>query len=343
MSSSSSSKSDRELDDLSLQELQTYIHTARLNPNGTREELIDRLELFTRLHDMQVKELKQVAATLNVDVSKDKKKEDIRSSIRIHLQTNYLPELPQNVVSQIAKAATKSTYLNAPKDVDKIKQISKAASNGELLHQKLRVALAMKDAIGLRELKTLLQPSHMNVRTEKDFRYTKEPFDHNKVQRLLKEHSSGKTKIERIVLENDYVSLSVLPRTKSCLAFIEFNSTYILSSLDPFIEFHLSWSDIDVQKAGINGMKAIIAYHPDFDYKNNRDILLGVQWLKRYFFPKLFIDKAFDENIVAHSFGFGRGSPQVRDFPQFNLKEKESQAYIKELLPVIRKIVRSGL
>jgi len=323
-STSKPSSSSRELEDLTLKEVKDLAIEAQLDTRGTREDLVDRLELFTRIHDMNVKELKEQAEVLGIDVSKDKKKAHILDSIRIHLQTHYLPELPPMIIGHI----------------------SQATSTGELLHEQIRIASAMKDAIGLRRLRKLLEPSHMTITSDTAGTATssssperKEPFDHVKLERSLEDHYDKGTSYT-IVLENDVVVLTVtLGANQACTALIKFNDTYLLSQV---IRCDLTRSKSDRLSAIIHGIKATHTYHPSYDFKFDRDLLLGIQWLKRYLFPNLKILKEFDARMIKTGVLYGRVSGGI-DARILSKMTRDLKSFYESLFPVIKKIAQKGL
>ena len=277
-----------------------------------------------RVPSLRVSQLKDEATKLGLDPSG--KKDALVSRILTHLTTPQLPLLPNDV----------------------LKQISNEIGKGQSLQTRLATAYTMRDRHGLEEMKKLMEPTEIFYRFKNQTGILSpfEAFDRTKLQTSLDNHFQKVIDLTEIYMHNEYIVLIVSFSYKENEVSItmRFREAEGNINMRQAYQFDGIVSASNPQKVTLQKMTVSMLHYPSFyNFEDDRDMLLGLQWLKRYIFPQVKIATLYsprDVYVLLRYMYHLEFYPE--NHPLMKQKVKELQKYIQSIWPVIKKIISKG-
>jgi len=277
-----------------------------------------------RVPSLKVSQLKDEATKLGLDPSG--KKDALVSRILTHLTTPQLPLLPNDV----------------------LKQISNEIGKGQSLQTRLATAYTMRDRHGLEEMKKLMEPTEIYYRFKNQTGIVPsfEAFDRTKLQTTLDNHFEKVINLTEICMQNEFIVLFVLFTYKENEVSIHmrFREAEETENMRQSYQFNGIVSTSNPQKVTLYKMTVSMLHYPSYyNFENDRDMLLGLQWLKRYIFPQVKMTTFYSHKDVHVSLRYMYHLEfYPENHPLMKQKIKELKKYIQSIWPVIKKIISKG-
>ena len=277
-----------------------------------------------RVPSLKVSQLKDEATKLGLDPSG--KKDVLVSRILTHLTTPQLPLLPNDV----------------------LKQISNEIGKGQSLQTRLATAYTMRDRHGLEEMKKLMEPSEIFYRFKNQTGIVPpfEAFDPTKLQTSLVNHFEKVALLTEIWMQNEYIVLIVgfSYKENEVSIHMRFREAKDAENMRQSYQFNGIVSASNPQKVTLHKMTVSMLHYPSYyNFEDDRDMLLGLQWLKRYIFPQVKMTTFYshkDVNVSLRYMYHLEFYPE--NHPLMKQKVKELKKYIQSIWPVIKKIISKG-